>query len=413
MKHESVFEDIEQAEWQLAMAEGIETDMKIVGVTLKPHQEQAIDKLDNGKILCGGVGTGKTITALAYYMSREAPKDIIVITTAKKRDELDWEEEAAKFGIGRKHSVAGKLTVDSWNNIGKYTHVHGAFFVFDEQRLVGTGAWVKAFLHIAKSNRWIMLSATPGDTWLDFAPVFIANGYFRNITDFKRQHVVYSSYSRYPKVERYLSTGKLVRLRHSLLVQMPYVRHTTRHTHIINVDYDEYTSELAAKRRFNPFTNKPMKDAGELARVLRMISNSSLDRLNTIHRLMAKHPRLIVFYSFDYELEILRTLKSSVALAEWNGHKHQTIPETDRWVYLVQYQSGSEGWNCTTTDAMAFYSLTYSYKQWHQAHGRIDRMNTPYNDLHYYVLRSDSAIDHAVWRALKGKKNFNERDFKA
>jgi len=401
-----------QAEWQLIQAEGIETDMKIVGVTLKPHQEQAIDKLDNGKILCGGVGTGKTITALAYYMSREAPKDIIVITTAKKRDELDWEEEAAKFGIGRKHSVAGKLTVDSWNNIGKYTHVHGAFFVFDEQRLVGTGQWVKAFLHIAKSNRWVMLSATPGDTWLDFAPVFIANGYFRNITDFKRQHVVYSSYSRYPKVERYLSTGKLVRLRHSLLVQMPYVRHTTRHTHIINVDYDETMTELAVKRRWNPYTNKPMKDAGELSRVMRMISNSSLDRLNTIHALMRKHPRLIVFYNFDYELELLRTLTSSTHVAEWNGHRHQAIPETDRWVYLVQYQSGSEGWNCTTTDSMVFYSLTYSYKQWHQAHGRIDRMNTPYNDLHYYVLRSDSAIDHAVWRALKGKKNFNERDFK-
>jgi hypothetical protein len=193
---------------------------------------------------------------------------------------------------------------------------------------------------------------------------------------------------------------------------MPYVRHTTRHTHIIKVDYDEALTELAVKRRWNPFTNQPMRDAGELARVTREIANSSLDRLNAVHALLKKHDRLIVFYNFNYELDLLRTLKSSLPVSEWNGHKHQEIPDTERWAYLVQYQSGSEGWNCTSTDAMAFYSLTYSYRQWHQAFGRIDRLNTPYYDLHYYVLRSDSPIDHAVWRALKSKKNFNERDFR-
>lgn len=403
--------DETQAEWQLAIAEGIEDDMKLMGVTLHPHQEKAIDKLDNGKILCGGVGTGKTIVALAYYVTREAPKPIYVITTAKKRDELDWEEEAAKFGIGPKHSLAGLLTVDSWNNIGKYAHVEGAFFIFDEQRVVGAGPWVKAFLKIAKHNRWILLSATPGDTWLDYAPVFIANGYYKHITDFKQQHVVYKSFSRYPKVDRYIATGRLIRLRHHLLVDMPYVRHTTRHTHIIKVDYDETMTNLAVKRHWNPFTNKPAKDAGEMARITREISNSSLDRLNTVHKLLGKHPRLIIFYNFNYELELLRTLASSVSTAEWNGHRHQEIPDTDRWAYLVQYQSGSEGWNCTTTDTTVFYSLTYSYRMWEQAFGRIDRLNTPYSDLHYYVLRSDSPIDHAVWRALKSKKNFNERDF--
>lgn len=387
--------------------------MNFFGVTLHPHQEKAIEKLDNGKILCGGVGTGKTITALAYYMAREAPKPIYVITTAKKRDSLDWDEEAAKFGIGRQHSIAGLLTVDSWNNIGKYTDVEGAFFIFDEQRLVGKGAWVKSFFKIAKRNRWILLSATPGDTWLDYGPVFIANGYYRNLTDFRNQHVVYKSFTRYPQVDRFIATGRLIRLRRQILVDMPYVRHTTRHTHVIKVDYDEHLTELAAKRRWNPFTNQPLRDAGELARVSREIANSSLDRLNAVHALLAKHPRLIVFYNFNYELDTLRTLVSSGAVvAEWNGHKHEEIPSTSSWVYLVQYQAGSEGWNCTTTDTTCFYSLTYSYKQWHQAFGRIDRLNTPYSDLHYYVLRSDSPIDHAVWRALKHKKNFNERDFR-
>jgi hypothetical protein len=399
-----------QVEWQERIAEG-----GVGNFDLYPHQEKAVDKLRNGSILCGGVGTGKSRTAMAYYFTREAPRDLYIITTAKKRDSLDWQAEAAKFGVGTKkgETLAGVLHVDSWNNIGKYTEVENAFFIFDEQRVVGIGKWVKAFLHIAKHNRWILLSATPGDTWLDYAPVFIANGYYRNITDFKRQHVVYAPYiTRYPKVDRYVGVNRLVRLRNELLVDMPCTRHTTRHTHLLHVDYDEDLMRLAVKRRWNPYTNRPMKDAGELFGVMRRLANSDVSRLNAVRSLIRKHPKLIVFYNFDYELEILRILSDQIRVAEWNGHKHEEIPKTDSWVYLVQYQSGAEGWNCVETDSMCFYSLTYSYKLWHQAHGRIDRLNSPYEDLHYYVLRSDAPIDHAVWKALRTKRSFNEREFR-
>lgn len=395
------------AEWQLTLA-----GTKYAYPVLGEHQEEAVEKLRNGSILCGGVGTGKSRTAMAYYFTREAPRDIYVITTAKKRDSLDWEKEAAAFGIGKEEgaTVAGVLTVDSWNNIGKYVDVEGAFFILDEQRLVGSGAWVKSFYKIARRNKWILLSATPGDTWLDYAPVFIANGFYKNITEFKREHCVYTRYGNFPKLERYLATGKLLRLRNALLVDMPYVRHTTRHIQSVPVEYDEVTMKQSIVRRWNPFKDKPIKDASELYSVMRKIANSSLARLNAVHDLMEKHPRLIVFYTFNYELEILRTLSSSTTVAEWNGHKHEPIPETKSWVYLVQYRSGAEGWNCTETNAMCFYSLTYSYRDFEQSQGRIDRLDTPFVDLYYYVLRSKAAIDSMIWRSLKNKRDFNERD---
>ncbi len=398
----------EQHKWQMRMAES-----GLSNFDLDSNQEAAVDKLRNGAILVGGVGTGKTRTALAYYFTREAPKDVYVITTARKRDSLDWEAEAAPYGIGtrKEATVAGVLKVDSWNNLGKYTGVENAFFIFDEQRLVGTGAWVKSFYKIAKRNNWILLSATPGDTWLDYAPVFIANGFYKNISEFKREHVVYAPYiSKYPKILRYMGVNKLVKLRNSLLVDIPYERHTTRHLHEVYVEYDEIMMHQAIKRRWNPLTNKPLKDSSELFRVMRTIANFSLSRLEAIHSLLDVHSKLIVFYNFDYELEILRTLISRTNVAEWNGHKHEEIPNTDSWVYLVQYQSGSEAWNCVETNAMAFYSLTYSYKIFEQAQGRIDRRNTPFFDLHYYILRSRAAIDDAVWNALQNKRDFNERE---
>ena len=391
--------------------DGPQIGQEIMIFKLYPHQEEAVKKLDNGKILWGGVGTGKSLVAAAYYMKNEAPKDVIVITTAKKRDTLEWEREFAHYGIGKQRdaTVAGVLTVDSWNNIGKYTHVHGAFFIFDEQRLVGSGQWTKAFIHLARSNRWILLSATPGDTWMDYIPVFIANGFYKNRAQFKRQHVIYNSFVKFPKVDRYVDVAKLVRLRNSLLVEMPFERRTTRQVQVVPVDYDREKFDRAVKKRWNPFTDAPIRDVAELFATMRKIVNSDSTRIAALKTLLDRHAKLVVFYNFDYELELLRSLSSLATVAEWNGHKHQSVPEGDSWIYLVQYSAGAEGWNCTTTDTMVFYSLTYSYKLWHQAHGRIDRLNTPFLVLYYYVLLSNSPMDFAVSQSLRQKKSFNER----
>lgn len=379
---------------------------------LFPHQKDAVNKLKNGSILWGGVGTGKSKVAAAYYMKNEAPRDVYVITTAKKRDSLDWEGEFAAYGVGKEQgaTVAGILTVDSWNNIAKYNNVYGAFFVFDEQRLVGSGAWTKSFLKIAKRNHWILLSATPGDSWLDYIPVFVANGFYENRTAFKREHVVYNTFSKFPKVDRYVGVGKLVRLRNSILVEMPYTRKTRREIVDIAVDYDRELYDTVWIRRWNPFEERPIRDIAELFYLLRKVVNSHGSRTDAVLTLLEIHPRLIVFYNFDYELEALRVALhwAGVTYAEWNGHKHEEIPDTESWAYLVQYTAGAEGWNCTTTDAMCFYSLTYSYKQWHQAHGRIDRLNTPFSLLYYYILKSNTMIDRAISTSLRTKKSFNE-----
>lgn len=408
---------------------------------LFPHQRKAVDELHNGAVLWGDVGTGKSLTALAYYVENESPRDLIIITTAKKRDSLDWERDAARLGIGRdrESTLHGLLVVDSWNNVAKYVDRKDAFFIFDEQRIVGSGNWVKSFISIAKENRWILCSATPGDTWLDYIPVFIANGYFKNRTEFLRAHVVFNRFSRFPKVERYTGVGTLVRLKNKTLVEMPYLRHTTRKTEIVEVQHDAIKFDKVLKDRWNVFLEKPLRDVGEMFLVLRKVVNSDTSRLEAVRQLLSVHPKLIVFYNFDFELQALRSLaessktssekssqtgsgsgcvegvteseQDSVVLAEWNGHKHEPIPTSDRWLYLVQYAAGSEGWNCTETDAMVFYSLTYSYKMWHQAHGRTDRLNTPFNTLYYYVLMSNSVIDKAIWRSLMGKKSFNESRF--
>lgn len=399
-------------------------------VELHEHQAEALDNLRDGAILKGGVGSGKSMVALAYWFERVCggfprsgewepftdPTDIYVLTTAKKRDDRDWEGEAARFAISTdpSKSFGGvKITVDSWNNIGKYTEVKNAFFVFDEQRLVGNGAWVQAFYKIADNNRWIMLSATPGDQWMDYIPVFIANGYYKNRTEFIHRHVVYKRFAKFPVVSHFVETGRLYRLRNKLIVDMPFDRHTKRIIRDILVEYNQDRFNRVWKDRWHVFEDRPLKDAGEMFAVGRKVVNGDMSRVGAVMELLEKHPKLIVFYNYNYELDALRVLASTLnyPMAEWNGHKHQQIPETSKWLYLVQYAAGNEGWNCIETDAMCFYSLNYSYKVNEQAMGRIDRLNTPFTNLYYYVLRSGSAIDQAIKKALAQKKNFNERSY--
>lgn len=395
-------------------------------ITFFPHQEKAIEQLRSGSILCGGVGSGKSRTSLGYFLIKEcngdldrekikSPKNLLIITTAKKRDEKEWDSECEVFGLSQNvdESFCGiEVTIDSWNNIKKYVEFQNGFVIFDEQKVVGSGAWVKAFYKIASKNHWILLTATPGDSWMDYIPVFVANGYYKNRSSFLFEHAIYDRYSKYPRISRWLGNERLERIRNNILVEMPFEKKTNRHEIIVSVDYNKMLYKTVVRDRWNPYDNKPIENSSELYALMRKVVNRDESRLEAIVNIFSKHKRLIIFYSFDYELEILKSLDkvlSDVKIAEWNGHKHEQVPETDSWIYLVNYMSGAEGWECIKTDTIVFYSQQYSYRIAEQSMGRIDRLNTPYIDLYYYWLRSKAWIDVAIGRAMIHKKDFNER----
>lgn len=392
---------------------------------LYDYQMDAVKKMRNGCILNGGVGSGKSRTGLYYYFKEQGgsmdpdyipmknPRDLYIITTAMKRDSLEWEIELTPYLLSKNPEVnyyRNKVVIDSWNNIKKYKDIYGAFFIFDEDRVTGKGAWVKTFLNIARKNNWIILSATPGDTWEQYIPVFVANGFYKNKTEFTREHCVYSRYAKYPKIERYINTGRLIRLRNQILIDMDFSRKTVPHHEDIYVKYDISKYREVMRTRWDPFKDEPIQQASGLCYVLRRIVNEDESRQMALLELAEKHPRMIIFYNFDYELDILKGLYygENVCVAEWNGHAHEPIPTSKSWVYLVQYTAGCEGWNCIKTDTIVFYSQNYSYKVLAQAAGRIDRLNTPYTDLYYYHLKTRSGIDLAISKALNEKKQFNE-----
>jgi len=403
-------------------------------VTYRPEQIQAVRQLQNGSILAGGVGSGKPLTSLAWYLTSvcnaasfkkggslaknkvKGSPTLYVITTAKKRDSLEWEEEAARLGLSTDPACSftgSSIVVDSWNNIGKYSDREHAVFFFDEQRASGSGRWVKEFLKITRKNTWLLLSATPGDVWMDYLPVFMAHGFFRTRTEFMEDHVIFDRFAKYPKVKRYIGEAKLQRLRRSILVEMPVERHTTRERETVYCDYDRDLYKWVVKNRMDPWTEEPLRDAGGVCRILRKVVSDNDWRSEQAKRILSSNERVIVFYNYNYELDRILAVAESLGLptAQWNGHRHDAIPAEPRWVYICQYTSAAEGWNCTSTDTVLFWSLNYSWRVTEQCEGRIDRLNTPYSRLKYYFLESHSSIDEAVRRSLSSKKVFNERAF--
>ena len=393
---------------------------------LYDYQMEAVQKLQNGNILVGSVGSGKSRSGLFYYFKENGgwidengyvpmknPQDLYIITTAKKRDSQEWSGEIARYLMSTNpedNYYDNKIVIDSWNNIQKYKDVVGGFFLLDEQRIVGSGAWVKSFLKIAKSNNWILLTATPADTYSDLLPVFLANGFFKNKSEFNREHVVYARYTKYPKIERYINTTRLDRLKSRVIVQMNYKHQIKVHSEDVYCSYDIPMYKDVMRKRWDPYRNAPIEQASGLCLVLRKIVNSDESRQVKLLELLEDIPRAIIFYNFDYEREILLNLgyAEDVKVAEWTGHAHQPVPDSEKWVYICQYNSAAEGWECTKTNVVIFYSQSYSYKTMTQAAGRIDRLNTPYDELCYYYFKSRSGIDLAISRSLSEKKNFNE-----
>lgn len=399
---------------------------------LAKHQLDALDLLRVGSILDGRVGSGKSRAGIAFFVKicggrfdsgnliREEglkdPMPLYIITTAKKRDKLEWEGELSLFGLSKEKEASWcgvEVHIDSWNNLPKYVDVQRAFFIFDEQRLVGSGAWVKTFLKLAKKNKWIMLTGTPGDTWSDYIPLFIANGFYENRTDFNTQHIIWKPFRHYPVIDRYIGTKKLEHLRSKILVRMSYAQRIPLHRHNLLCEYDRDQYMEASVGRWNRFKERPIRTSSELAYLLRRVVNSDSSRKKKTAEILEKHSRLIVFYNFTYERDALLELAEelSISVAEWNGQKHQPTPTGERWMYILQYASGSEAWECTETDAILFYSLNYSYRVITQAEGRINRMNTGFPELHYYFLKSTAPIDVAITKAIKAKKVFNEKNY--
>ena len=374
-------------------------------IELYDYQRQAVDRLHNGSVLLGKVGSGKSFTGLFYYLENHKDLPLYIITVAKKRNDKEWHRDMDALGITG--------VVDSWNNITKYTDVENAFFLFDEQRAIGYGSWGMSFIKIARKNKWIMLTATPGDVWIDWMCLFIANGFYKNKSQFVDMHVEYNPYSKFPQIKRYHGVDRLDRLRRSLVVAMEDFRKTKVNRLTINTSFDKDLYSQVMKSRFNPYTEEPITSASEFTQVLRRIVNSSDRRKEAVKNEIMTRDKVIVFYNYIYELDILKDICRELnrAYYQYNGSKHETIPNIDSWIYLVQYTAGAEAWNCITTDTILFFSLNYSYRIMDQSEGRINRVNTSFENLYYVYFKSPASIDDAISRSIKSKKKFNERNW--
>lgn len=377
-----------------------------MAVTFKDYQKRAINQMHNGCILCGGVGAGKSLTSLGYIDKVYPSGTVYIITPARKRNTGEWFDDIRKNDMDETRFV-----VDSWNNLSKYKDVKDAFFLFDEQKVSGKGTWAKSLIRIAKSNQWILLSATPGDTYDDYATVLIANGFVRNRTTWYDEYCVTKSQPFFHIVD-HKNKDVIDMMIRRIFIKMDYQSDKKRIERVIPIQARSAGEEKEILMTHKaPGAQMPFTTFAAAIAYVRMNCYDKSKKTEALRKIIEKHKKIIVFYNFLSEkLEIERAaIDANVTINFYNGQRHDPIPDTDEWVYGVQYNSGAEAWNCITTNAMVFYSPNYSYKTMEQAHGRIDRVNSPYECLYYYMLLNELNIDNKVMNALSSKKDFNEK----
>ena len=376
-------------------------------IKLLKYQEEAIQKLHSGSVLYGATGSGKSLTGLAYYMRCWSHLDLYIITTSKKRNAGEWEEEIAKLGCPPPKAI------DSWNRLKNYRMVSDAFFLFDEHKVGGHGKWAQSMITIAKKNKWILLTATPGDVWDDYASIFIANEFVKNKTTWNEDFCIFDRISKYPKIIGYQREDVLKNMRDAVLVPMEYQSEKVPIPYVIpyKVDHEEEAYVLARRKSLRHPEMRAFRNTSAMFAYMRMNLPDKESKIQALADVLKKEPKAIIFYNFTpekYEIENAAR-QVNIPFFQYNGQIKDNVPDGDTWVYAVQYTAGAEAWNCITCRTVIFYSMNYSYKVMTQAKGRIDRCNSPFDELHYYYFISpDFEIDQEILNALTRKEKFNE-----
>ena len=108
-----------------------------------------------------------------------------------------------------------------------------------------------------------------------------------------RSHVIFNRFVKYPKVEAYIDTWKLTENRQKILVHMHYEKKTKHVIKLMYASYDESLYKFVSEKRWNVYTDKPIKNISELCYVWRKIVNDDKSREDIIGRIIEEKRKVI------------------------------------------------------------------------------------------------------------------------
>lgn len=350
------------------------------------------------------------------------------ILVAKKNDKLPKKEIKA-MRPGRQKELR---FLKQWK---KEMEEKPTIIIADEVQLMKnpTAKTSKALMELMKNNITIGLSATPMPNGMldDGVAYLVYNNYYKNQSDFRKQHIPPRMYDRYYKPDVYTIDYEIdpnrffeldlfkERIKATTFVpdaevdfEMPHQRlHTLAYDlsqKTINDIYD--MSNSYKERRYDSYRQY-------LSDIKRAISQDSnhVERMKLIVK-ENKDKQPLIFYETNAQLEVIEKGLNELNMpykcinGQGNSDKLDDIDTTDtEQAIVIQYKSGGNSIEFTNSFVSIFYGLIYSWGDIAQAMGRNIRRGMPQDSyVNQYFLLATHPHDSHVYDVIERKEEFSE-----
>lgn len=138
-------------------------------------------------------------------------------------------------------------------------------------------------------------------------------------------------------------------------------------------------------------------------------------KLQTFKELVqSTQDRLIVFYNFNAELELLKRIAASLdrPISEVNGQTKDltAYEQEDNSITFIQYQAGAMGLNLQKANKIIYFTLTDKSELFEQSKKRIHRIGQE-QPCFYYILMCKGSVEEVILQTLEMRKDFTDELF--
>ena len=130
--------------------------------------------------------------------------------------------------------------------------------------------------------------------------------------------------------------------------------------------------------------------------------------------LESTNDRVIVFYNFDKELEIIQEIcnKLEKPISMINGHEKnlKNFTECNDCVLLGQYQAAAMGLNLQLSNKIIYFSLPLQSELFMQSKKRIHRIGQEKTCFYWYLITKNS-IEEQIFETLKQRRDYTNKLF--
>lgn len=388
-------------------------------------QRQLLNSIEENYIIAADTGTGKTMMAIHHYLKHNTGEPLLILAPPQKIKEGGWQREL-DF-VASHYNIEIPYDIISYGVLSKrWKEYKDWFLVMDECHYVKnpTSQRGKAAINLTKqSTNFLLLSATPSSNgWGDTIAYMIMFGYYKNKTQFLKEHAVYNriDYGNGPVnvVSDYRDQEKLQKLYQSFSIKLAKEDCLDLPPLVFEKVHFKPSKEYNIIKKDRVLGEELFDNISKLQHGLRFYANQA-DKLKYTEMLLeGTEENVIIFYNYKQENEELKKIakKLKKKVFEVSGSK-TNLPDKEKWtslknsVTIVQYQAGAAGIELQYANIVIFHTPTYSYQDYEQALGRAYR-NGQTKKVTVYQYITKNTIETSIYQALAAKKDFTEELFR-